>query len=177
MELDSLSDAISFCFAPAVLLYSWKLSEAGWIGITVLGAYLCAGLLRLAKFNVISWEHGTVDFFVGIPTTSAAFFLVQLVLYQNWLEGSFLAPVLGNSALLALVALLAFLMVSPLRFPTFKRVALFTKPLHIILFALAALAFVVLLLKGFPVFLLGLLAYMFAGFVISGADLVRFILS
>jgi len=177
MELDSLSDAISFCFAPAVLLYSWKLNQAGPIGIVVLGVYLCAGLLRLAKFNVISWEQGTVDFFVGLPTTSAAFFLIQLVLYENWIQGSFFAPALGNASLLTLVALFAFLMISPLRFPTFKRVAIFTKPLYAILFVFSFLIFTFLLFKGVPVFLLGLLAYVCSGIIISSADLFKSILS
>src|SRR5262245_15894422 len=40
MELDSLCDAISFCFAPAILLYSWSLYQLGIGGLIVLGIYL-----------------------------------------------------------------------------------------------------------------------------------------
>lgn len=52
MELDSLCDAISFCFAPAILLYSWSLYQLGVAGLVVLSLYLCAGLFRLARFNI-----------------------------------------------------------------------------------------------------------------------------
>src|SRR3989338_3074570 len=50
-ELDSLCDAVSFCLAPSVLLYSWYLHDFGHAGLFVpaLVLYLCAGLFRLAR--------------------------------------------------------------------------------------------------------------------------------
>lgn len=174
MELDSLSDAVSFCFAPAVLLYSWRLSSTGFFGIVILGAYLCAGLLRLAKFNVISQEKGTVDFFVGLPTTSAAFFLIQFVLYQEWIQESFLSFLLHVNSLLALVALLAFLMISPIRFPTFKRVGFSGKLFYIFFAAIVSVASIIFLFIGVPVFFMGLLVYIFCGIFLSFFDFIRF---
>ena len=90
IELDSLSDAVSFCFAPVVLLYSAYLDETGAWGIAALTAYLCAGLLRLAKFNLVTSQKGISSYFSGLPTPVAAFFSVQFVISYEWLSDSYL---------------------------------------------------------------------------------------
>lgn len=120
-ELDSLCDAISFCLAPAVLLYSWYLHDFGHPGLfaPVLVLYLCAGLLRLARFNLSDVDQHI--FFLGLPTTIAAFFIAQLVLYQELVTESALTHFLNERVLVGLVASIAFLMVSSLRFPAFKK--------------------------------------------------------
>src|SRR5262249_59157525 len=71
VEFDSLADVVSFCVAPAFMLYTMALGSLGraaW-----LGAFLFAicGALRLARFNVYS---GVSDrrYFVGLPTPAAA---------------------------------------------------------------------------------------------------------
>ena len=70
-ELDSLSDAISFGVAPALILYLWSLENLpriGWI-CAVLQAVFCA--LRLARFNsqldVTDQPRKTAGFFTGVP--------------------------------------------------------------------------------------------------------------
>src|SRR3989440_2041112 len=67
LEFDSLADVVSFCVAPAFLIYSFALSVLGrpaWFGAFL---FVICGALRLARFNV---HTGTVDrrFFVGLPT-------------------------------------------------------------------------------------------------------------
>ena len=53
-DLDSLSDLITFGAAPSLLIYKWGLSSFGRLGIFIAGLFLCAGAMRLARFNVLS---------------------------------------------------------------------------------------------------------------------------
>src|SRR2546429_6098966 len=71
LEFDSLADVVSFCVAPAFLIYSFALSELArpaWFGAFL---FVICGALRLARFNI---HTGTVDrrFFVGLPTPGPA---------------------------------------------------------------------------------------------------------
>ncbi|MCF7900493.1 CDP-diacylglycerol--serine O-phosphatidyltransferase, partial [Candidatus Babeliales bacterium] len=98
-ELDSLCDAISFCLAPAVLMYSWYLHDFGHAGIFVIALvfYVCAGLLRLARFNITAADQSV--FFLGLPTSIAAFFIVQIILYQELFIESSLHTLLTEKVL------------------------------------------------------------------------------
>lgn len=68
-ELDSLSDAVSFGVAPALLLYIWALDghSLGWVACLV---YAVCTVLRLARFNSLldtvpkTWAK---EFFTGVP--------------------------------------------------------------------------------------------------------------
>lgn len=75
-ELDSLSDAISFGVAPALILYLWSLKELprfGWIASLMLAVF-CA--LRLARFNanidVSEQPHKSAGFLTGVPAPTGA---------------------------------------------------------------------------------------------------------
>jgi CDP-diacylglycerol--serine O-phosphatidyltransferase len=116
VELDSLCDAISFCFAPAVLMYGVFLHHYGVLGVIVSGMYLCSGLLRLAKFNNSCCQQRM--FFIGLSTPVAAIFLAMLIVHEAWIVHIFGSYV--PYAMLFLVVILAYLMVSRVRFPTFK---------------------------------------------------------
>src|SRR3989441_1056636 len=79
VEFDPLADVVSFCVAPAFLLYSFALSGLGrpaWFGACL---FVICGALRLARFNI---HTGTVDrrFFVGLPTPAAAGLVVSAVI-------------------------------------------------------------------------------------------------
>lgn len=119
MELDSLCDAISFCLAPVVLLYSWEMQDFGTLGFVVLAIYLCAGLFRLAKFNINSGSTG--NWFLGLPTPVAAFLLSAFVITQEWIEGSFINFIFKKNILFGLLLLISFLMISKVKFPAFKQ--------------------------------------------------------
>jgi len=158
MELDSLCDAVSFCFAPAILLYSWQLYNLGLFGVVILTFYLCCGLLRLAKFNITSASKlKEIGFFVGLPTTLAAFLAAQVVINNQWISQN-LFPFLQNPIGIALfVLVLAFLMVSPIRFLSFKKI---NPQLAILGGFLLSILLVVSIWQSIPLFFLGLFSYL-----------------
>jgi len=115
VHLDSLCDALSFCLAPAFLVYNWHLKRLGFIGVVIAAFYVCFGVLRLARFALIH-EKQTL-FFLGLPTTVAGCFIVTVLLNVKMIRWKlWTIEILG-----VLVVVLAFLMVSSLPFPTFKK--------------------------------------------------------
>jgi len=135
VEMDSLCDAISFCLAPAFLVYLWSLHSFGFLGIIIGSIFLLAGILRLARFNLLH-DQQTV-FFIGLPTTIAGCFVATILLnvvhYKAWFS-VFIA---------ILILILSWLMVSRIPFPAFKKGTLRIKRHYpivaaIILFAVMA---------------------------------------
>lgn len=115
LQLDSLSDAITFCLAPAYLIYGWQLKRLGLIGVTICGLFLAFGLLRLAKFNITHNEQ--VHAFIGVPTPFVACFISSFVLNTHQLVfKSFFSLV----SLALVMFVLSALMVCSVRIPTFK---------------------------------------------------------
>jgi len=120
-EFDSLADIVSFGVAPAFLIYRIVLQEfeSGWI---IAAIYLVCGGIRLARFNVLSMRPGSSDGreFVGFPIPSAAALVVSVTMLIMWMAGH--DRTLGNwrFVLPALMLLLSALMVSNVRYPTFK---------------------------------------------------------
>ncbi len=112
-ELDSLADMVSFVCAPAFIVSSMFFNHPSEIYILmVLFAYLGAGAMRLAKFNLCP---PTRESFEGLPTPATAIILnMTLVasIHNNWTGTVFFAW--GISLL---ILLLSFLMVSKVRYP------------------------------------------------------------
>ncbi len=115
MQLDSLADAISFCLAPAFLIYFWQLKHLGFLGLAISALFFLSGILRLARFNVIA-DQQTI-FFLGLPTTIAGCFLAAIFLNTAYLYDEKLLILL----VLACSLVLSFLMVSTVKFPAFKQ--------------------------------------------------------
>lgn len=163
MELDSLCDAISFCFAPAILLYSWSLYQLGSAGLIVLGLYLCAGLFRLARFNTSSTEQAS--FFIGLPTTGAAFFFANLVMYENWLASSLFKNVLKADRIAVIVVIIALLMLSSIKFPSTKylKMRLSTSWLLLVFGMIGIWS----LIKGYPLLLALAALYIVVSFAVG----------
>lgn len=111
MELDSLADAISFCLAPAFMMYMWDFNVGNILGFIGSSFYFLAGLFRLARFNVTSQTQ--TSYFLGLPTTIAGCCIATISLIFPLKEHEFLASLL--------LITLGYLMVSRLRFPTFKQ--------------------------------------------------------
>ncbi|MFM1654431.1 CDP-diacylglycerol--serine O-phosphatidyltransferase [Brevibacillus sp. B_LB10_24] len=111
-ELDSLSDVITFGVAPAFIMYVVSLQDMNWLGILVTASFPICGALRLARFNV---QAGVPGYFIGLPITAAGGVLATLALYHKWFS-----PVV----LLLGMLLLAFLMVSNIKYPNFKKVGI-----------------------------------------------------
>ncbi|HUT52786.1 MAG TPA: CDP-diacylglycerol--serine O-phosphatidyltransferase [bacterium] len=131
MEYDSLSDLIAFGFAPAMLSYFWALDAFGRLGWAVAFMYLACAAIRLAKFNTLTGEEESRRHFRGIPSPGAAVLIIIMVLmhieYHPELygkEGAGLPPdaYVVRGGMLIWVVMLSLLMVSNIRFRTFKDV-------------------------------------------------------
>ncbi len=135
VQLDSLADVISFGAAPALLVYKWALAPLGFVGLFVSFSFAACGALRLARFNVLAQrgDKSSSRFFVGLPIPLAAGAIVALVIahyrqFGSTTDASTRAPVA------IVVLLLSFLMVSTIRYRTFKDLHLSPKSLAIFLF-------------------------------------------
>jgi CDP-diacylglycerol--serine O-phosphatidyltransferase len=128
VELDSLADVMSFGVAPALLVYKWALAPMGLLGVFICFAFATCGALRLARFNVMSHRKvpGSSRFFTGLPIPLAAGMLISLVI-AHYHAG--LPPVEANVAVAVAIIVvgLALLMVSNVRYRTFKDVRLSKK--------------------------------------------------
>jgi CDP-diacylglycerol---serine O-phosphatidyltransferase len=117
VEFDSLADVVSFCVAPAFMLYSLALERFGrvaWLGAFL---FVICGALRLARFNVY---QGVTDrrYFVGLPTPAAAGIVASTALLLEGVEiGRWQA-----AAISVATVIVALLMVSTFRYYSFKEV-------------------------------------------------------
>jgi CDP-diacylglycerol--serine O-phosphatidyltransferase len=117
-EFDSLADIVSFGIAPSVLVLSWGLEVFGRVGWAAAFLFVAAAALRLARFNV---QSVVVDKrrFIGLPTPAAAGVSAATVfVYPYKLSGP-----LDTWLALAMVVALAFLMISTIRYVSFKTMA------------------------------------------------------
>ena len=135
VQLDSLADVISFGAAPALLVYKWALAPLGLAGIFVAFSFAACGALRLARFNVLAarGEKSSSRFFVGLPIPLAAGAIVALVIAHYRQFGS-TTDAAQRLPIAIVVAVLSFLMVSTIRYRTFKDLHLSTKSLAVFLF-------------------------------------------
>ena len=119
-QYDSLSDMVCFGITPALVVYSWGLQYLGKIGWLAAFFYVSATALRLARFNIQSCQLNK-RYFVGLPCPPAAAVVAGMV----WVGTDFAIPGKRISELVAVVTMgLGFLMVSNLRYHSFKEVDL-----------------------------------------------------
>jgi CDP-diacylglycerol--serine O-phosphatidyltransferase len=126
MELDSLADVVTFGAAPALLLYKWALEPLGIAGILVAFLFLLCGALRLARFNVLAQREASPKnpmFFIGLPIPLAAGVVVSWVFVAHQDIQKLAAFGLeAHTTVAAGTVFLALLMVSSVRYRTFKDV-------------------------------------------------------
>ena len=139
-EYDSLSDCVAFGVAPGLVAYSWGLSQLGKFGWMAAFIYVACAALRLARFNV---QSETVDkrFFVGLPSPTGAGLVATMV----WLGAS--RGIQGDdvSWLVAfVVAGAGLLMVSSVRYHSFKEFHIGRVPFKVLLGVIVAFAIVFL---------------------------------
>lgn len=137
-EYDSLSDCVAFGVAPALVAWAWGLSELGNPGWAAAFIFLVCAALRLARFNL---DSGASDkrFFMGLPSPSAAGLVATMV----WLGDS--RGIDGNQIawLVAAVTVVAgLLMVSSIRYSTFKELRIGRVPFRVLLGVIVLLALV-----------------------------------
>lgn len=118
VQFDSLADIVSFGVAPAVLMFSWSLSSFGRVGWTVSFLFMICGAIRLARFNL---QRAPYDrrYFVGMPIPAAACILSASVYAHPEPPDRAIEPHLGVPVLI-LVVLLSLLMVSKVKYRSFK---------------------------------------------------------
>jgi CDP-diacylglycerol--serine O-phosphatidyltransferase len=116
VELDSLSDMVSFVVAPVMLIYPLCLLDLNLAGILAGFAFVVSGAIRLARFNVEQKNLLEKGGFVGLPTPAAGGAIAGFLIFSNYIQGSLLFPGLIPFFL----ALLALLMVE---YPPFPKLA------------------------------------------------------
>lgn len=115
VEFDSMSDLVSFGVAPGILLYRWALEPFGRLGWLAAFAFIVGGALRLARFNV-STSVIPKGFFQGLPIPMAAGWVATFIVFTENMQW----PISHHFVVVALTLLFAVLMVSTIRFPSFK---------------------------------------------------------
>jgi CDP-diacylglycerol--serine O-phosphatidyltransferase len=132
VEFDSLADVISFGVAPAIMSFVWGLQPLGRLGWAAGFLFVAAAAVRLARFNI---QSGSQDkrYFVGMPSPSAA--AVPAATVFAFPEG--LHTNLEALPVLAMVIVPSVLMVSTIRFRSFKTLDLQSRRSYPILFLFA----------------------------------------
>jgi CDP-diacylglycerol---serine O-phosphatidyltransferase len=115
IEFDSLADIISFGVAPAILSFSWGLQSLGRLGWAAGFIFVAAAATRLARFNIQAATHDK-RFFVGMPSPAAAGVPAATVYAYPWGLHTYSEAL----PVLAMVIVPALLMVSTIRFRSFK---------------------------------------------------------
>jgi CDP-diacylglycerol--serine O-phosphatidyltransferase len=158
IQYDSLADLLSFGVAPAVLAFSWALRPYGRFGWLAAFLYVACGALRLARFNVMA-SMGETKYFKGLPIPSAAMMIgLTILLYQRLIETGWVKDIV----ILVMIYVLAFLMVSNIRYFSLKEFNLAKRrPFSIFIFVVLSLIVIVMepviVLSGF------ILAYVLSG--------------
>lgn len=136
VELDSIADVLSFGIAPAALAFAWgsnpspEMQKLAW---AVSFMFLVCGALRLARFNVLArkpQDPALKRYFVGMPIPAGASLIASIIHFSPvplakrqitlQLAGYQFDNMLYSFALLVLVAVLALLMISTIRYNNFK---------------------------------------------------------
>ena len=156
LQFDSLADVISFGIAPAILTFSWGLTSLGNWGWAAGFVYVTAAAMRLARFNI---QSGSVDkrYFVGMPSPAAATVPASTIFAYPY---GFQEPV-GAIPSMALVLVPAFLMVSTIKFRSFKTFDLQARRSYTVLLVVAV---VIAFISAHPALALVTLSY---GYMLS----------
>ena len=160
VELDSLSDIVSFGAAPSFLIYSTYLNQFDNVGIILSSLILIAGGFRLARFNVqlVGFEK---SFFLGLPIPIAALTITSFVL--AFYNDGFVKPY--SDLVIPLVVILSYLMVSNIRYesiPKFSIQGIKDKPFHFIFLVVAVILVLLMYTEGlFYTFILMILIGIF----------------
>jgi len=174
MQLDSLSDLVSFGVAPAVMMYMLVLAEMEITGIAIAVLFVICTALRLARFNVLSQSGEIHRHFIGLPTPASAGLIISFVLsYQLLIREDDSQKFNAIPALMELMpkffnimpivmVVLSFLMVSNIPYISFKKIKL-TRVRTIEL--LAVLIVLIILIVVYPQ---NTIFIIFSGYAVSG---------
>src|SRR5436309_11077600 len=166
LEFDSLADVISFGMAPALLAFAWGLSSLGRLGWAAGFPFVAAAAMRLARFNVQSAGGGDKRYFVGMPSPAAAAIPAATVYAYPYGLTDYRAAL----PVLAMVLVPAVLMVSTIRFRSFKNLDLQARrPSTVLLFIAAG----IILIATHPQVMLVVIAYGYLASAFIGLAISR----
>jgi CDP-diacylglycerol--serine O-phosphatidyltransferase len=184
VQMDSLADVIAFGLAPAVLAYLWgaksivatvppyakHVQQIGWI---VCFAFVICGAMRLARFNIQSTKPqplgaNSKKSFVGMPIPAGAGLIAAIVHFTPEPITQWPAGALWN----ILVGFLAFLMISTIRYPSFKQVDMRSRKSYVSFYLLALLVALIYLYSQVVLLILATV-YATSGFLIKIYQMVK----
>ena len=146
LQLDSLADMISFGVAPAILVYQWVLYRHPLPGLIVAFMFVACAAARLARFNVLSSAPGGAPvkpgkYMLGLPTPPASGILISLVVADSAVGGA-IGQEPHTLVLFVVTVAVSLLMVSNVRFRSFKDLSLNPGTVLLVLFVIGSSAFV-----------------------------------
>lgn len=168
IELDSLSDVISFGAAPSFLIYNIYLKELGDIGIVLSSLIMVFAALRLARFNVqlVGFDK---DKFNGLPAPMAAMTIVSYVLFYH---NKIFSAAVSETFITALAVALSILMVSRIKYDTLPKLTLNAVKKNPIVFIILLIAIIITAAtKGEGSFSFCLF-YIFSGVIINLKNMI-----
>lgn len=159
VQFDSLCDLVAFGVSPAIMVYQWELAQFGHLGLMASFLLVACGALRLARFNILA-KPSNKKFFLGLPIPAQACTVATFYLFAQYLPVQWQAYM--PKVCLGMVYVLSFLMVSRVRYASFKEYGLIKA--HPFSMMVTAILFFVLVasqpkLLGFVIF---------AGYILSG---------
>ena len=166
-DLDSLADLVTFGAAPALLVYKWGLTSFGRLGIFIAGLFMCAGAMRLARFNVLSRREEASGhknpgkYTLGLPIPAAASVLVFMVLVAHH-AGPY--RLVSESVVAGVVLTLSYFMVSRIKFRSFKDLRLTRRTVQLAVIVVGS--WVIVVMNGVSkalIFLVLMTAYIILG--------------
>jgi CDP-diacylglycerol---serine O-phosphatidyltransferase len=146
LQMDSLADIVSFGVAPAVLVHQWVLHRLGTWGLLASFCFVACAAIRLARFNVLSSnDDGSPivpgKYILGLPSPPASGVLISIVV-ANHAAGDALSDPRYTIAIAVMTFAVSLLMVSAVRFRSFKDLKLNTPTVLLLLFVLGSSAYV-----------------------------------
>lgn len=138
-EYDSLCDLASFGLAPVILVYTWTLFHFKQFGWAAAFLFFACGALRLARYNVQSTDVERKHF-QGLPIPVAAAVLAAYVIFHHHWKGD---VEVSSYLTLFMTVGLALLMVSNVRYRSFKKIDFKRKESFFVLVVMAVVLFIV----------------------------------
>jgi len=165
LEFDSLADIVAFGVAPAMMLFFSIGQSYGKFGALITGLFVVFGAIRLARFNVTT-ENNDPSVFIGLPIPTAAAVLASFIMLNLELNHNL------NILVLLSALILGLLMVSNVRFPSFKKVDVSKNAKLKVLIAIIVLAS---LLYLYPIWTLAIVlgGYTLYGVVRAGFSIIK----
>jgi CDP-diacylglycerol--serine O-phosphatidyltransferase len=159
IEFDSLADIISFGIAPSFLAYLWGLAPLKRIGWLIAFLYVVSVAMRLARYNL---QKAVADkrYFIGMPAPASAIMIASCAFFLS----SRVTDRTPSIVLAGLILLLSVLVISKIRYRSFKDIDLRSRKSYLYIF-LFAFGFVAVAIEPkFVIFILSL-AYLVSGVI------------